>query len=268
MPDIVTFPFEVTGELLQDGVNGLHNVTTAQKFALGARYHKKVGPMDCVYRYGKSNAACYAGRGVAFWNNMAAGIDYASLSGTQVIGDLSVTFDAATHPAYVEDELYGGSILISDDEAGGATDADPQNRTIAGNLASAENAACTVFLDTPLSRATSTTTNAFLMPNPYSALRTDLTGGRVQHAMAGVPAAYVSAADRYFWVQTWGPVWVAMQSDLSSKTYEQMEAMWRWDGSICLASNAAPGTHEYAQCAGFVIDRGNSASFIMLQISP
>jgi len=201
---------------------------------------------------------------------MADGVDWTLLTGTRAIGDKYVDFPAgAVHPAYVKNELSGGSILISDsDDGSGLTDNNPQNRTITGNDVSTLNGALRVYLDTPLSRATAATTYAFLMPNPYSKIQTDLSSGRVQHGMAGVAAAYVSAADRYFWIQTWGPAWVAMNADLSTKTYEQQEAVWRWDGSVCLRSNAAPGSHAYAQLAGFIMDRGNSATFLFLMMAP
>lgn len=270
MPGTTIYQTEVIGAMMENGVNGLHDVTTTQQFQLGARYHKKTfAPADCVYRYAKSGGACYAGRGAAFWNAMSDGIDWQLLTGTRAIGDTYVDFATGTHPAYTEDELRGGSILISDsDDGSGLTDNNPQNRTITGNNVSAEDAACRVYLDTPLSRATAATTYAFLMPNPYSDLRLATTSGH-NWSMAGVPAAYVSAADRYFWVQTWGPCWAAFQSDLGSKSILEMEAVWRWDGSLTLRSDAAaPGAHTYCQLAGYVIDRGNSATFVHLMMSP
>ena len=266
MSDILTNPLVVTGKL-QEGVNGLHNVTTEQYFALGARYQPKTGSMDRVYRYAKSGAACRAGRGAAQWNTMANGVDWTLLSDTQAIGDEEITFAAATHPAFLKNELFGAPILISDSDDGlGILDGNPQNKVVVENDASLENAALTVRLDTPLIRATKATTYAFLLPNPYSKLR--LGSEACNFATMGIPAAYVDAADKYFWVQTWGPAWVSFQGDLGTKSLIQQEAVWRWDGSVCLRSNASPSTHIYAQTAGFVIDKGDSATFIMLQVAP
>jgi len=268
MPDILTYPTEVKGAMMENGVNGLHDVTTLQYFALGARYHKKTyAPADCVYRYTKSSGACRAGRGAAFWNTMADGVDWTFLTGDRIIGDKYVEFPAGTtHPAYVKNELCGGSILISDSDVD-ATDSDPMNRTITGNDVSTLNGALKVYLDTPLSRATSALTYAFLMKNPYDNVRYATDAG-MQAAIGGVPAAKVSAADRYFWMQTWGPCWVAFHGDLSTKAGGVLEAVWRWDGSVCTRADAAPFAHTYAQLAGYVIDKGTSATFIHLMVAP
>lgn len=258
------FAQEVSGFPYQD----VHEKSATQRYMIGARYHDVQTGKS--WRYGKSSAACYAGRGAVSLNRMAnEGLDYSLLSGTQAIGDKEVTFVGGTHPIYTKDQLQGGMILISDDEAGvpSPTDADPQNRTIIGNDAAAANAALRVDLDRPLTRATSALTYAFLLPNPYAKVQQSTDAGW-NAWVAGVPGLYVDAADYYLWLQTWGPVWCAFQSDLSTKAYLEMEAVWRWDGSLTVRDDAAPAAHAHAQVAGYVLDAGSSACFIQLTMAP
>lgn len=257
-----SFAFEVSGFPYQ----GVNEVSTTQRYALGARYAEP--HTERVFRYGKSYGACYAGRGVAIWNRMADGVDWTLLSGTQQLGDSQVTFAAATHPAFTKDQLQGGPILISDsDDGSGLADNNPQNRVMTGNDASAEDAACTVYLDQPLTRATAATTYAFCMPSPYERLKLGDTSS-MDFAHAGVPGAYVDAADKYFWVQTWGPAWVAMHGSLSSKSVYQQEAVWHYNGTLVLRSMAQPTAHTYCQLAGYILDKGSSATFVQLMMSP
>lgn len=266
--NIIKTPAEFAQEVSGFPYQGVHEESATQRYMLGARYHDVVTGKS--WRYGKSSAACYAGRGAASLNRMGGeGLDWSLLSGTQVIGDEEVTFVGGTHPAYTLNQLQGGMILISDsDDGSGLTDNNPQNRTIVGNAASAANAALTVTLDSPLTRATAATTYAFLLPNPYAKVQLSTNAGW-NCAIVGVPGLYVSAANQYLWLQTWGPVWCAFQSDLGSKAAMELEAVWRWDGSLTLRDDsAAPGAHSHAQVAGYVLDAGTSATFIFLTMAP
>jgi len=85
---------------------------------------------------------------------------------------------------------------------------------------------------------------------------------------AGVPAAYVDAASKFFWVQTWGPVWIAMQGT-TGKTIYGREVVFRHDGTLDLHDD--DDTHaKYAQHAGYILDTtrtGVGATFIQLQVN-
>ena len=100
--------------------------------------------------------------------------------------------------------------------------------------------------------------------NPYSDLR---LGTRTIESFAGLAAAYVSKADKYFWVQTWGPVWIAPQeASFSDRQYR--DAYFRYDGSIQALGDDATYTKN-KQRAGFIINTGSDAGpLLMLQISP
>lgn len=269
----VNFPNLVVGELRhENNILGVHEVSTTQRFELGTRY--RIG--DKIYRYGLSVGVCRAGRGVQ--HNLAvaggeSGPDWVLLSGSHSIGDMSVTIAAGTHVAYTKNQLAGGQILISDAEID-ANDNNPQNRTIAGNEASASGAILKVYLDTPLSRAVTILTRVFLMPNFYANLvcgdNTPANTGREGwQSHAGVPAAYVSASGKYFWVQTWGPIWIAMQGT-TGKTQYGREVVFRHDGTLDLHDD--DDTHaKYAQHAGYILDKTGTevgATFIMLQVNP
>jgi len=254
----------IFGGLLTGGtVQGINEVSATQNYLIGTR---RVTPDGRVYRYSKSSGACWAGRGNKFILDMTAGIDFTLLGDSQDVGDLEVTFAAATHPAFTADALLGGLLLISDQDVGADQDKQVQQRVISGNDASLENAACTVRFAGGLVRAVTAATYAFCMPNPYTSIAYGSSSGT---SISGVPASYVSATGKYFWLQTWGPCWLAPQ-DAVGKTAHSRQFVFRHDGSIDI-HDPSEATAEYQQHGGFIIDNNdaaNGATFVMLQISP
>lgn len=225
-------------------------------------------PDGRVYRYGFSTGACWAGRGVKFVHSIASdGIDWVLAAANQVVGDRQLTVTNATL-AWTKDQLRGGYVLVCH-----ATDDEPQNRMIVGNNAVGAGTNVIVYLDGPLNRLiVSGTTRLLVYPNPWGSL-SQLTGVGAEDfntSFAGVPAAYVSAASRYFWVQTWGPCWCAMQGSVGLANYDR-QCVWRWDGSLGNHDDS-DAVEEYAQHAGFVIDNtenaGTAGTFVMLQVCP
>ena len=102
--------------------------------------------------------------------------------------------------------------------------------------------------------------------NIYSDLR---LGTGTTQSFAGLAAAYISGSGKYFWVQTWGPVWVAPQI-ASFNSGEYRDAYFRHDGSIQAYSDDQSDTYALnKQRAGFIIPPGLTAGpLLMLQISP
>jgi len=102
--------------------------------------------------------------------------------------------------------------------------------------------------------------------NIYSDLR---LGTGTTQSFAGLAAAYISGSGKYFWVQTWGPVWVAPQV-ASFNSGEYRDAYFRHDVSI--QAYSSDQSDPYAlnkQRAGFIIPPGLTAGpLLMLQISP
>lgn len=226
-------------------------------------------PDGRVYRYGKSTAACWAGRGVRFEHDIAGdGLDWVLAASNQVVGDRQITLTNATLN-WAKDALRGGYLLVCH-----ATDDEPQNRMIVGNNAVSAGTNVIVYLDGPLTRLVSSgVTRILATPSPYQALCSfpPAGGAGTEHwtSVAGVPAAYVDVANKYFWMQTWGPCWVAFQGT-PGVTQSERQLVWRHDGSACAHDDAIPFA-EFQQHAGFIIDAGNGvvvATWINLQINP
>lgn len=215
-----------------------------------------------VFRYALSSGACYAGQGADFVYDEAVG--YTTIGTTAAIGATSVDITAATHAALTLDELVGGYIIIF-----GASNADVQFRGILGNAASLSGAAITdVELDAPLVAAvTAASTGCELFYNPWASIA--LSTG-TNFSKAGVPACEVAASGSYFWIQTWGPCWLAPQN-ASFADANDRAFYWRHDGSIegeIAAASKNTGLNS-TQYGGFLITEGFTAGpLVMLQVSP
>lgn len=224
-----------------------------------------------AYTYCKSGGACWTGRGAAFYNAIpATGIDYAAnIAIAAAVGDNKVKITNGSTVAQTKDGLRGGWILFK--TASDSNDSALQQRRIVGNDAMGLAADGWIYLDGPLTGALTTSSYSFCMPSPYNNIINAETIGNSAgaYSIAGIPTTYVSAANRYFWVQTWGLVWIAPQSDLGASNNKR-QMVFRWDGSVGPHDDA--DTHEeYQQHAGFVVDNnlaGNGATLMMLQISP
>ena len=84
--------------------------------------------------------------------------------------------------------------------------------------------------------------------------------------MPPIPAT----SGQYLWVQTWGPVWIAPQPEVSVGLYNR-QVVFRHDGSIDEYDYLDAMTTKQQHC-GFVLANaqagGQGAAFIMLQIAP
>ncbi len=170
--------------------------------------------------YSKSSGVCASGQASSFAATGA--IPYVVLDQAQSEGDKVITFAAVSHDALAKDVLRGGFIVLW-----GVALKD-MTRGIIGNDASAENAACKIYLDGPLTRDVDTSTPGEAYENPYANL-INTGSSSASLGKAGVPATYVSAADMYFWVQKRGPIFIAPQSDVINNI---TGCYFRHDGSI------------------------------------
>ena len=217
-------------------------------------------PDGRVFRYGKSSDAhLNTDLLCSFVEDECQG--WEALKESQVVGDRQVTFTGAAHAIVAEDALRGGYVIIYHDGGGGFT----QFRGIIGNTASALNANITVYLDATLDTAiVGGTTAAELWYNPYAALQGAASDSQ---SAAGRPMVNVDAADTYFWIQTWGPCWLAPQAAGFQAADKQRTAVKRDDGSI--QAVGAEGALDTTQVVGFLINEGfSSGPLFMLQISP
>lgn len=200
------------------------------------------------FRYAKSTgaAAFYASHGVAFGQTGYTAIT--TFATTHAVGAKQVTIPAATHATLTEDQLRGGYVILFD----GASDYYTTVRQIIGNDAAAANVAFVVYLDAPLTYAiTASTSKCETFENPWGGM---VLGSDAALPKAGIPAAYVSAAAKYFWVQTKGICFVAPQSTVNNN--EGVGIAWRHDGSIeglATALGATVPDADGTQYAGYRI---------------
>lgn len=242
------------------------SLTKDPKWDIGDRV---VLPDGRVFRYAKSGGACWVGRGVTFENAIpATGIDYSLLAANAAVGAKSVVMTNQGTCAIAEDELKGGTIVLK--LLTGSNDSALQQRGIIGNTADASvghNGEVTIYLDAPLTAALTTASYAFCMPSPYNNLKYDASSQSKSYA--GIPAVYVSAANTYFWVQTWGLLWIAPQDEVGKST-KQRDIVFKEDGSV-QHKGTTDAAYLNGQRAGFVVDNNNAnngSTQIMLCISP
>jgi len=223
--------------------------TRDSKWNIGDRV---VLPDGREFRYAKSVGACHAGHGCEF--TYTGYTSYTAFAVAAAVGDKEVTVPAATHAALTTDELRGGYIIIFD----GSDDSNTTVRGIIGNASAAADAAFKVYLDAKLTNAIVAGTEACeVYRNPYAALQ---DGSVNTYPKAGIPAAYVSASGKYFWVQTNGITWMSPQSGVGG-SQGQHGAFWRHDGSIDKADTALATTvpaGSSSQYAGYCV-AGNQA---------
>jgi len=120
----------------------------------------------------------------------------------------------------------------------------------------------TLDLDKAVGRAVKDKQFCDVYYNPYADLR---LGTKTTESFAGLAAAYIDDADKYFWVQTWGPVWVALLAG-STSGGEYRDVYFRYNGTLQVFGTADNYVTN-KQRAGFILPSGLSA-LVMLQISP
>ncbi len=230
MADVVDWNFIYESSTVKDS-----------RFEVGDRV---VLPDGREFRYAKSGGACYAGQGVDVRATYVQTID--NIAAAAAVGATQITVDGGTHAALAENELRNGFVCIFGDGNN-----DIQFRGIIGNDAADADADFTIYLDGPLAKAVTTSTNCEVYRSPWSDVR---LGSAITNAKAGVAAVEVTAAGVYFWVQTAGCCWIAPQSGVGGTQYRT--GYWRHDGSIDISSNI--GTYVSDQAAGFCV-MGNAA---------
>lgn len=243
------------------------------RFNIGDRV---VLPDGRVFRYSKSGAICQAGRGNIIHNQIGVvGVDYAILPVGAVVGARQVTLTALV--AQTADCLRGGIIALKQTNA--ADDATLQWRGITGNTAvtaaqialGSPHDRVIVYLDAPVSIVLTTLSYAFCMPSPYSDIRyTDNESLSDSCSMGGMAATYVDAADKYFWLQTWGLCVFNHQGECGTTAHGR-GLVWRYDGSVQHCDPASAIGGEFQQLAGFIMDNtggDTGATFDFMTVNP
>ena len=253
---------KVSGNLLQQHLNGMganiYDIDTTAKWDIGTRLVTGDGR---VFRYAKSGGACYTGQGNAFYQDKAFAD---TTTGALAATDTKITFLYADSGTFTLNELKGGYITIF---GGTPTNADCPFRYIIGNNANGTDP-LTLELDGPVGRVVTTAQFCEVYYNPYADIR-HVTGDLANPSFAGLAAAYVSAASKYFWCQTWGPCWIAPQvASFSSGAYR--DAYFKYDGTIVpYSADQSDADSLNKQRAGFIMPPGLTAGpLLMLQIAP
>jgi hypothetical protein len=177
---------------------------------------------------------------------------------------VGATDGLASDGVVAADALRGGYIVIAN-----GTSQHPQFRGIIGNSAvAAGGGSCDVYLDAPLTAAVVVaTTNIEAYFSPYANVK----------GMNAVNSAYVtcigaSALDnvtvgQYFWVQTWGPVWLTSDGN-TGKAANGRDIYINTDGSV---RGQTSTTYAGYQRIGTGLDKSASGASngpnIMLQIA-
>ena len=131
----------------------------------------------------------------------------------------------ASDGVFAKDALKGGHVVVF--VAGSGGDDDDFTKGIISNPALAAAGTMTIELDGPIPHAlVKTTSVAETIVSPYAYIR---LGADVARTKVGVPACY-AAAERWVWVQTWGPTWIAPQSTVGVAGLIGIVA--RHDGSL------------------------------------
>ncbi len=225
----------------------------SNKYNIGDRV---VLPDGRVFRYGLAVNSIEPGRGVKFSGTIASDGVSGNVNRAQVVGDRELRWASET---FTKDELRGGYVIIF----GGGNSY--QQFGIIGNTA-CSSSELTVYLDRAISVVVGSTQFTEILPNPYRYLKQEYN---YYMSHAGVGMAYPTAG-QYFWVQTWGPLWMNNGPYGQGAETSERDVIFNADGS--LRNQTEWGIVVGNQKAGFIItatSNGNDAvSFIMLQISP
>lgn len=242
-------------------------VNTVQKYPLGTRYVYG----DRVYRYALANDDCYpevAAYKKKKTNTNAVAPTQATDAGTVGSKTLTVTIDteigALTTGVLSINELAGGYIVI-----GNGSGQRPQMRIIVSHAALATaGGSLTITIDEPLVIAiTESTTNIELMESPFYGLAAE-SGDEQYVSFIGIPAC-VAASGEYFWLQTWGPVWITSNGNTCNSAMDRT-LVFKGNGSVVSSDDIT--IDSGFQVAGFALDMSGSASsnapMVFLQIMP
>ena len=245
---------------------GLYTAETTQRHGIGRRLVLDDGR---VFRYSKAGGTLNCD--LLAQQVTAQHMAYATVAKTTVIGAIELVADfgaadgAAADGVLAADELQNGYVIIFPHSA------NSMNRRIVSNTAvAAGGGEVTLSLDFPLNIATVVdVTHVEAICSPYYSVKASTTGDTAR-GFVGLPMVPATLA-QFCWIQTWGPCWVAPQSDVGTGASNQ-QVVARYDGSIQAHDYTDTTYSDKQQHVGFVLSHATAgtqgAPFIMLQISP
>lgn len=250
-------------------VQELHDdVSAIQNYELGSRYVDRGPGGSRTFHYGKAiNIVRNTMQGLKFYGRVEDGASYTACS-TQSAGDKTVTITASV----TANQLRGGFIIFHTH----GEYADFSRRIISNTVTVGGKS--TLTLDFPLHIDTTTSFGTETCPNPYaylahrSAASGGSDGGDLYTSVAGIPTRQTVAANKYLWIQTWGPVWINPQGAIGyTPATNRRDLVFTLEGSIIKLDANTQDTSSQ-QRAGFLLTRetagGTGPPLVMLQITP
>jgi len=254
----------------QEGVTNLQmpddirDISATQLYPIGT----KLIDSDRVFYYAKASAVGVTNADLGVKNGYRQPVAYATVAAaaakgaTSLVIDVAATDGVAEDGVIAEDELAGGYVVIF------GHDSDAHTCRIRANTAvAASGGEMTLTLQDEINATlVADSDHAECMHHWAYGCETNTSG---LEPVVGVSHVVVTAS-YYFWLQTWGPCWLAPQGEVGDAAHDH-QVVFRHDGSI--------DEHDYSdanvtkqQHAGFCLSHaragGQAAAFIMLQICP
>lgn len=262
------------GELMPGAVpQGIEELSTTQRYKIGSRL--QLGPK--VYHYAYASSVCEALLGAFIYN--CQDTTQRALPVGAPIGSwsVSINIDATDGPLHDGsmplNYLVGGQVLFYTN-VGGHT----FQRGITGNTARVSDlaeGAITIYLDAPTNFELTVAADAQCQASPYANVCGDaFTYQNEYDVVAGVPAVAL-LAERYTWLQTWGPTTLAASAAVGLAKGDRA-VYFVGNGSLGQGEamgEAAVGLSITGQYAGYILSvfpgaPHQGAPFIMLQLDP
>ena len=250
---------------------GIYEISATQRHRLGTRLVRG----DRVYKYAK--AGCTLATQILAWYNDYGVSSYAAVPTASAYGQptlyatIGATDGVAADGVVAAHELQGAWVTVFNLNAGAAS-TDFTFQILDNNAVASGGGTVTLTLDSDLPYAATTSAATEITGNIYSDVRTGNSGGH--RGMVGVAMGAATTTLPYFWLQTWGPTWVAPQAAVGA-TAMVNQVVARHDGSLDTCGLVADDAYgnQLCQHVGFVITRvaggaeTQGTPLIMLQIS-
>ena len=248
------------GGLIPGGVEqDIYEISTTQNFRIGTRRVQD----ERVFRYAYTGLATLTGRAV---QNLSTNEERNLAAAGSLAGATTVTITVIAAAGLAENELQGGYVCW--------TNITYQQHRIASHPQANNGATCVLTLETPVvtNPVVLNTTRLFPYHSPYASVGECVGGANPFAKFVGMPPGTI-AADKYIWIQTWGPVNVCPVGFYGGAG-NQNAAWFAQDGALSTPA-IFPGSYQragywlpctYYGGAPVAMEDGNH--LLMLQISP
>lgn len=220
----------------------LYEVSETQRLRLGTKMWRG----DCCYKYAQCIGIAITRTSFAVYP-LATQHFEGAIAATTVVGATSITVTVGAHGVlgdgeFAKNELEGGRILMTD----GSWNENVQ-MGIKGNTKASSADTMTIYLDgeNPLVRTAAHV--AAIMGNPYRVTGEAGSGGA--RPFMGVPMRICELLS-YFWIQTWGPCWIAPATEVGQAAENRM-VVFRGDGSLFDHDDGS--SYDEMQHAGYLM---------------